>query len=382
MHRGSASHRGTWSAALGVAVVVVVGLGSASMLSACSDGASSDAQGKGKPKSPGADEAKSAEGGEGAPDSSTRTPLPEGVTPLTIADPRDFWTGGGYVNLVPPVHLPSVSRDRAEVEIWAKLPDPGAGLIELDASGERFVFPPGSVLDRVEYRVKDGKRYVVDVRGTTVDADAAQRYHVYRRGPEGLFGFEWVRGDTDAHDAATDALIARLAEVPPGSKMKAKARDEYLQSVRGKNDCFGCHLLSRATNARQNEHGLVNRGTDASGFFTPQTLFAEVIPVEKYGKFDRNHTDPRVTVACPADGEVQIVHDKPWCDEKAVPQGRYDLVGALAAAEPRARQVCAGRKYLADHASAAIRDRFAKALESCEPPQTPPPNPEDRSATK
>ena len=296
---------------------------------------------------------------------------PEGVTALKIEDPREHWNKEGFVELVPPVHLPSSDHQIDQVEIWAKLPD-GGTITEVEAASGAPIglkFPPGSVLDRVEYANHQGKRFVVDVRGTRIADDGSQWFHVYRRGEAGLFGFEWARSDEAAHGRATAALLERLATVEPGKSMDETRRAAFLRDVEGKNACAQCHAISREINTTQREHGLVNRGTDASGFFTPWTLFADAIPLETYGGNDRSETDPWVTISCPDGGEPTAAKDgRARCAENAVPLGTYDLNGALREADPRALRICTGRRALGEHLSDALGLRFASALRQCEHP--------------
>ena len=295
---------------------------------------------------------------------------PEGVTSLKIADPREHWTNEGFVELVPPVHLPSSDHQIDQVEIWAKVPE-GAVITEADAvSGAPLAlkFPPGSILDRVEYANLRGKRFVVDVRGTRIVEDGSQLFHVYRRGDAGLFGFEWARDDLGAHERATAALLEGLSRVAPGKDMDETRRAAFLRDVEGKNACADCHAISREINARQGEHGLVNRGTDASGFFTPWTLFADAIPLEMYGANDRSETDRWVTIACPSGEPIAADDGRVRCPENAVPMGSYDLTGALRDGEPRALRICAGRRALGEHFDEDLRLRFASSLRQCEHP--------------
>ncbi|MEM6992715.1 MAG: hypothetical protein AAF721_19530 [Myxococcota bacterium] len=291
---------------------------------------------------------------------------PEGVTALSIEDPRGYWAKEGFVQLVPPIHLPSSNHQRDEVEIWMRV-DKGSTIEELspgkDGAPVGLRFPPGSVLDRVEYGEIRGKRYVVDVRGTRTDDAGAQHFHVYRRGKRGLFGFEWARQDEAAHARATEALIEGLGGLLP----EGEPEPAWFQSVRAKNACADCHGLSRQTNTTQGEFGLVNRGTDASGYFTPWTIMTNEIPLERYGGHDRSETDRYTDIRCPAGSAETTADDgRARCDGGAVPVGKYALQEALAAGEPRALQVCTARKQLAAHFSAGLRERFAQPLQECE----------------
>lgn len=299
------------------------------------------------------------------------TSAPEGVTLLSIADPRNHWANEGFVQLVPGVHMPSSDHQTDQVEIWAKLPEGGVITEQAptdDGAPVGMLFPRGSVLERVEFAFGGGgRRFMVDVRGTRIAADGRQHFHVYRRGDAGLFGFEWARQDTAAHARATDALVKRLATHAPAKAMDETRQAAFLASVRTKNACADCHAISRVTNTTQKEHGLVNRGTDASGFFTPWTVFADPSPLEFYGGHDRTESDRFSTISCPASATLgQDDRGRATCTGSVVPLGHFDLVEAMAAKDPRALQICSGRRYLAEHFSPELRQRFAPYLVQCD----------------
>ncbi|MBL4684511.1 MAG: hypothetical protein JKY37_07980 [Nannocystaceae bacterium] len=295
---------------------------------------------------------------------------PEGVTALAMADPREHWAKEGFVQLVPPIHMPSSDLQRDQVEIWARLPEGSTVTKQVSPNGSPvgLLFPPGSMLDRVEYGYIGGKRYVVDVRGTRIDEAGAQWFHVYRRDASGLFGYEWARADGAAHERATDALIDRLSATHNTKNSDGETvRPAWIDAVRRKNACAACHPPSRLTNDRQGAHGLVNRGTDASGFFTPWTVFENEIPLERYGGHDRSETDGYTEVVCPAgDTRTQTEGGRARCASGAVPRGRYDLAAARAAGDPRALKICTARRYLVAHLSPDLRQGFAAALQQCE----------------
>jgi hypothetical protein len=304
---------------------------------------------------------------------STRARAP--VERVEIDTPQTHWAREGFVEMVPPVRLPSSTRDADDVAVWLKIPD--GGVIETRWSDARegwvLAFPPGTVADRVEQRGSGDRRAVVDVRGTRIGEGGEEWMHTLRRaeaGPDAsLFGYEWPRSNPDAHAVATEKLLAELAHRPPGNTMSEAARTRMLDSVRTKNQCVTCHVYERPDNRFEGEHGLVNRGTDASGFFTPQTVLLEVVPLEPYGGWDRNLDDPAVAIECPDGAATQRSKSKDKrkrarvvCRNAAVPRGRLD-VSAL----PRERldRLCRARRYLFDHLDARGREVYASALDAC-----------------
>lgn len=314
------------------------------------------------------------------------------VARVTIETPAGHWAREGFVPMVPPVRLPGTSTTLDDVTVWLALPEDGIIHTRVEPDGQVLLeFPPGTRADRVESRGALDKRVVVDVRGTRIAADGAQWMHTYRRAGKGddtsLFGYAWPRDDAGAHDRATQALLDELAERPPVGQMSADKRQRYLASIERKNECAGCHSYARPANAREGEHGLVNRGTDLSGFFVPQTVLMDSIPLERYGKLDPNlepapqsepghdpehtaNTDPRLsaglTLSCPKDAKAAIIERRgrvrAVCPDNAVPSARVDLHTL----EPeRARAVCRARRYLHEHLDAQGRQIFSQAIDDC-----------------
>jgi hypothetical protein len=293
------------------------------------------------------------------------------VTRITIAEPRDYWAREGFVEMVPAIRLPSSTAEAEDVAIWLRLP--ADAVIETQWSEARegwvLVFPPGTVADRVEQRGRGAKRGVVDVRGTTITADGQQLHTLRRAGSEAdapLFGYAWPRADPEAHARATARLLAVLEGLPPATRMTDEARTRYLDGVARKNQCTRCHSYARPDNGREQEHGLVNRGTDGSGFFTPQTVFADAIVLERYGGHDPNLDDPAVAITCP-DGRPATRHSegtrkRAACADQAVAIARLDDQ----AVEPaRLERICRARRYLFDHLDDQGKQVFAAALLPC-----------------
>ncbi|NVB37290.1 hypothetical protein G6O69_05570 [Pseudenhygromyxa sp. WMMC2535] len=322
----------------------------------------------------------------------TRVPDDGPVRRLTIAEPWRHWEDEGFVEMVPPVRLPTATPGADDVAIWLRIPEGGvietrrregdaAGGAAGEATGEEageaasawiLAFPPGTIADRVESRGRGGTRGVIDVRGTELAEAGEEWMHTLRRdggAKGGLFGYEWPRSSTAAHAEATRLLLAELAEIPPGSSMSEEARAGYLSRIQTKNQCVTCHVHGRADNRREGERGVVNRGTDGSGFFTPQTVLLDEIPLERYGTIDPNLRDPWVTLRCP-EGEAKLESKKgrllATCPDNAVPVGRFDLDKALSHGDERAERICAARRYLYAHLDERGREVFSPAISACE----------------
>lgn len=247
---------------------------------------------------------------------------------LALEDPRDL-AARGAVRLVPAVPLPSAVAGADTVEVWVTLPD--GGLLETEALADgrpALRFPAGSSADRVEWRGEGPARRIVDVRGTTLGEDGARTHHVYqpvRRDPDAaLVGVEWPAGDEAASAEALDRFVAAVRPRRPDP-------DAWERPYRGKHGCDGCHTRERPPNPTPGAYGLVNRGTDGQGWFTPSTLLADHVPGEAYG--------------APAHPDHPFLRRS----DGAVPTWSLDLPAALAAGDPLAEAHCASIGWIADH---------------------------------
>ncbi len=287
----------------------------------------------------------------------------DGARLVSIDDPLHHWDSA--IELVPPVHLPQPIAGRTLVTVQLQLPEGGGVTLEPGPDGRLLPsWPPGTVADRVEYRGAPGATRVVDVRGTRIAADGRRWHHVYRiaendrRAP--LRGATWPAGDPALAESTIDAFLADLRTAPLASA--ARDPDAYIAAIRKKLDCDACHVPTRPENRRRGEHGLVNRGTDHAGWFTPQTLLSASAPLEFYGAFDPNLADPHVRVSCP-EGEPIAPSGKrkhATCPDGSVPTGTLDVAAALDAGDAHAAGYCRTASYLMDHlhdsADPATRD--------------------------
>lgn len=292
---------------------------------------------------------------------------PPGVTELRIDDPGSHHVREGFVQLVPPVHLPSSSPHRDQVEIWVKLP--AGGIIDLsrdEAGRPTLEMPPGTLADRVEWFGTGDDRRIVDIRGTRLEEAGAQTFYVYRptapdpRAP--LFGLEWAREDPAAQRAATDYLVTKVAEHPPVVEMAEARRVEILDGVRARNACAGCHGLERPENEEPRQHGLVDRGTDRNGFFTPRTVLWDEVPLEAYGVHDRSWDDPGLEIRCAG---VPVTGPGRRCADGGIARGRLRWDAPEPEAQALRAAVCEGRRWLADHMAEDDRAILAPVLAPC-----------------
>jgi hypothetical protein len=227
------------------------------------------------------------------------------------------------------------------------------------------VFPAGTVADRIEYTGEGDERRIVDVRGATIDAENGCRWHTLRPVDAAvgspLSGVQWPCDDAEAQRLATAAMLDELRVQLLAAQVPRSRVDRQLTAFAAKNDCGGCHVRSRRDATRVGELGIVHRGTDGSGFFVPQTVLAEAIPLESYGAFDPNVDDPAITVECAVDttGRARCIDDR-------VPIARLDWHRAAENDPARVDRICSAREALIDRLDVASRASFAAALRPCE----------------
>lgn len=302
----------------------------------------------------------------------TNDPLPSlehGAKAVEMTAPMTFHEREGFTALVPPAHIPSSDPELDQVTVWLKLGD-GAITTETVDGRSVLVFPDGTTADRVEHAGRGTARFIADIRGTVLTAQGP-RFHVYRptaaKPDAPLFGAEWPADDADAHATATDYLAEQIGKSDPVASWEPARRHAEVQSFRQKNACLPCHDPARSENTRAGEHGLVNRGTDGSGFFTPYTLFEDDVPLEQYGAHDRSMTDPLLDIMC---GETVIATDG-WdrvCPQGAAPRARWRWDKAWAQAPTRAKQRCTQAEWLFERMDPAARKHVTHFFDNCANP--------------
>jgi hypothetical protein len=275
------------------------------------------------------------------------------------------------VRMVSPVLLPSSSSDIEQVEVWVSVPAGATvGLAQDERGRLSLEFPPGTRSDRVEWFGRGEERRIVDVRGTRIDDDGSQTFFVYRptaADPQAaLFGVEWAREDEHAHAAATERMVHRLSQLPPAAGMPAARKQRFLDGVRAKNRCAGCHTIDRPQNTRANEHGIVDRGTDRSGLFTPRTVLWDEVPIEAYGMHNGSLHEPTLEIRCHDVVVEAETLDGRRCPDSEVAVGRIRWDQARRMRSDRADMICASRRAIAGWLATEDRVRVAAALAPCD----------------
>jgi hypothetical protein len=260
----------------------------------------------------------------------------------------------GMAAMTAPIRPPRTTSGRDRTVVWLRVPDGSrATAVWLDDQRRYALrFPVGTTAARVESW--DGA--VADVRGTRLEVEEREVFFVLRPSSRGLTGIEWPRGRQRAQERA-NASVAALAP------------DEHTAAhlVR-QNDCASCHVHARASNTHPREKGVLNRATDANGFFAIESVLEDEAPLESYRPEDPNLDDPYVEVRC-GDASAEIVsragerHAR--CPGGEVPRARYDLARALAAADAHAIEVCESRRALSSWVDRIAREAFAAAFGEC-----------------
>lgn len=298
---------------------------------------------------------------------------PDGVIELRIEDPVAHW-GEGFARLETPVHMPSPSASRDDVEVWIALGTAPVGLQLGDDGVPRLRFGPGTQADRLEYAGEGEARRLVDVRGSRFEADGSCTHHVLRpieeRPDAPLVGMQWPCDVAPAQQAATAAMLERLAGLPPFTRMQEGPRHRALDGFAERNDCDGCHAEARPDATVVDAYGPVFRGTDASGLFAPMSVMRDRQPVEAYGGFDRNLDDPAITASCdgaPAE-RAEVRHGvMRWrCVDGGVPVASLDWEVLRRTDAARADAICASRRLLVGAMDDAAKTAFAPTLAPCD----------------
>ena len=285
-----------------------------------------------------------------------------------------YWRQSGFVEMVPPVRLPTDKSIDEFIMVWLRIPPGRKVTVQWLAAQKRYTleFPPGTVADRIDGGVHakqamftvDG---IADVRGATIAADGTTWWHVYEPVPgessRWLRGYSWVRTGPAGDSLAGDSLIELYY---PG--MPAKAKTEMAE-FRRLNQCGACHQVDRPIPMTAAQDGFSLPETDEDGFFQPITVLSDTMTLVNSRPWDLNADDPYITVRCGKDRAELTTRGDSYrryvCPDHAVPVGTLDMSAALEHKDPHAFGVCAARKYLYEHMTAESRKAFAAAFAEC-----------------
>lgn len=285
-----------------------------------------------------------------------------------------YWQQSGFVDMVPPVRLPTDKSIQEYVMVWLRIPAGENISVRWLPDQKRYTlkFPPGTVADRID----DGENQkqamftvngIADVRGATIAADGKTWWHVYEPVPgkssKWLKGFEWLRTGPAGDNLAADSLIKLYY---PGAP--AKARQEMAE-FRTLNQCGACHQVNRPIPKTATAAGLSTPETDDDGFFQPITILTDSMTLVNNRPWDLNVGDPYITVWCGNDKAKLTTKGDSYrryiCPDHRAPVGKLDMAAALQHKDPHALKVCAAREYLYQHMTEVGRKAFASDFAEC-----------------
>lgn len=281
--------------------------------------------------------------------------LPPDMTWIVTSDDPLQWRVNGFTELTTVVRPPTSATGTAHIVVVLKLP-PGQRISD-------GLPPPGSIAARVEYAgpahdpdAEVATRWrVLDVRQFDWRADGRACTVLRPDGDGHLVGVRWTCGATD--DARAGQLLADWFRDGHFAGPRSSAgRERAARHIVQINGCTGCHQPRRAED--RSVTALVQRGTDAGGLFSVDSVFRDEDPVERYRPDDSNRGDPWLRPVCP-DSELDLVAGR--CRDGRRPRLRLDLAGGLSAGAAHVAQLCASRRRLAELVtpSAAIRAAVA-----------------------
>ena len=291
---------------------------------------------------------------------------------LHIDDSTDYWAREGFVEMVPPIRLPT-NLDRSDIiTVWLKIPAGGKLRLRRSNDPASLLYPPSTVADRVELI---GSR-VVDVRGTKFESDGKELFHVYRgyksrdkRKKAPLKGFEWRRGDVEAQQWADGRLEQfLLTTIMPG--MTRPLNQVARARLKNFNQCARCHIYDKPTTLRPSSAKvkLPRRPTDGHGLYAILSVLSDSAPLAVHRPIDLNVDDPYVSVSC-GDEPARLIENKEVrhfvCDNGLVPVGRRDIVRGLQEKDEYTIRVCQSRRYLYEHFDEALRQVYAAIFAQC-----------------
>ncbi|MGH8273437.1 MAG: hypothetical protein ACRES9_04140 [Gammaproteobacteria bacterium] len=292
-----------------------------------------------------------------------------------------YWAQHGFVDMVPPVRLPTDKTTNEKIMVWLRIPAGKKITVQWLADQKRYTlkFPPGTVTDRIDSGENQKQAMFVvngiaDVRGARIDADGRTWWHVYEPVPgessKWLRGYAWLRIGPKGDNRAADSLIKLYY---PGAPAKAK---QEMAVFRRLNQCSACHRINRPVPTKTLPLKFLGHvifvatpETDGDGFFQPITVLTDTMTLVNSRAWDLNAGDPYIMVWCGKDKAKLTTRGDSWrrylCPDRGVPVGKLDMAAALKHKDPHALKVCVARKYLYQHMNEKGRKDFARFFAEC-----------------
>ena len=283
----------------------------------------------------------------------------DAITKINIPEPTRYWQDNNFIELHAPIR-PSVAAGKtATTAIYLYVPDDGVISTRRSPTSTRHTlqFPPGTIADRVSYRLyrkNSGQvgRTIDDVRGTRWGTKGREFFHVYR--PTGvepdtaLLGYEWPRDDPSSVAEATRILTKQVATAIEPIVGGLPNRWD-VQRFTSLNNCAACHIANKPA-ATSTNHRLPPWPTDASGLYVPAVVLLDGAPLSNTDTFhDPNANDKYISARC-GNSAAQI-HSRSYadwfsCGGNKIPMGVRDVLGGMQAGDEYTRAVCESRRYL------------------------------------
>jgi len=306
-----------------------------------------------------------------------------------IDAPESHHEREGFVEMAPPVRLPTTHDRRDLIRIWARFPESPAIRTRYVEEQGRYTIraPSGSKTDRVEYVLLDGApigervsppRTIIDIRGLEVGRDGPARFRVLRpvdgSVDADLAGYDWAAFDEAARRAASNHLrrfvssAGRPIDRPP---LSGEGLDHFLRM----NHCGRCHVPTKQLDLTADSSGMPRRATDQNGCYTLLMMLADGVPLSSARPVDLNRADPHVRFRC---GDAVLTADElaspPRCPggDEVLPVAFRDIRSGLDAGDRYTEKVCAGRRYIHRHLDDCGRQVFHDAFAECGIASEPP----------
>lgn len=307
--------------------------------------------------------------------------LASGARRVFIADPTSYWRQTGFVELAPTVRLAisAEGRPRVTVQLWL----PKDGLITARALEHQqrhtIAFPPGSEADRVSLTGSARAGWTVaDVRGSRLDANGDEWFHVYRPSSgtfaAPLVGFEWRRDDEAQRDEAL-ALLVEHVRTTPGALARRPPSRGSVSFFSRMNACEHCHFANKPASSEPNDW-LPLWPTDQTGWYVPLAVMLPALALSTTRQWhDPNADDPLVDKRCDAGAPRRIDHATgSWfrCADGSVPYGIRDVARGLAQADAYTTALCRSRRHLYERMDRTAKAAFSEVMARCESPREGP----------
>ncbi len=299
--------------------------------------------------------------------------LSSGAFRIHIADPKSYWKQRGFITLAPTVRLAISAEGRPHVTVRLLLPNESQVTAHaLPEQGRMtIVFPPGSEADRVSMKRYSGGLTVADVRGSRIDSQGREWFHVYRPtspAPGGpLVGYAWLRHDPRQRKQAHESLVEHVRTTPRLFTKRPPSRD-VVDFFSRMNACEDCHFANKPAGTNPQDW-LPLWPTDEIGWYVPLAVMLPELALSTTPRWhDPNASDALVERHCARGPAREQTHPAgSWfrCDDGSVPYGLRDVALGMAQADTYTRALCRSRAYVFERMDAGAKKAFADVMAPC-----------------